>query len=143
MPRDSVVPLFKKVAIEQIGFDPSLRGGGAKLQNEMIAGFAVKRAGWRLVYDPKNAAYHFSAQRFDRDGRGQFGSAVSTDHAHNFRLALDKNSSAWRRRAALIWHQLVHTREKPALASLLGMLVKRDPNALQNMAQYLDGADGT
>lgn len=120
---------FRTAALAPIGFDTRLRGAGAQVHWELCLCFAVKRAGWRLVYDPAIVVDHFPARRFDRDGRNAFNSAATADRAFNFRLALSTINPAWRRAAAFLWHDLIGTRDEPGLVNLLRFLLKREPYA--------------
>jgi cellulose synthase/poly-beta-1,6-N-acetylglucosamine synthase-like glycosyltransferase len=120
---------FRTAAIRPIGFDTRLRGAGAQVYNEVLACLAVKRAGWRLVYDPAVAVDHFPAPRFDRDRRGQFDPIATADRAFNLHLALLEISPAWRRYAALGWQRIYGTRDEPGLISLLLLIARRDRHA--------------
>jgi cellulose synthase/poly-beta-1,6-N-acetylglucosamine synthase-like glycosyltransferase len=106
---------FRISAIRPIGFDTRLRGSGAQANNDMIASLAVKRAGWRLIYDPEVAVDHYPAPRFDRDGRGNFDPLAAADRAYNYRLALQQISPAWRRWAAILWFHIVGTSDEPGV----------------------------
>ncbi len=122
---------FRMAAIQNIGFDSRLRGKGAQVHNDMLASLAVRKAGWRLVYDPDVAVDHFPAQRFDNDQRRSFNSTATADRTYNLRLALRMVSPGWKRMAALIWFYLVGTRDEPGLLSFLRMLARREPYAVQ------------
>ena len=60
---------YRRQRHQGIGFDERLRGAGAQVHFEVALGLAVKRAGWRLIYDPAVAVDHYPAQRFDDDER--------------------------------------------------------------------------
>jgi cellulose synthase/poly-beta-1,6-N-acetylglucosamine synthase-like glycosyltransferase len=121
---------FRMEAIRPIGFDERLKGEGAQVHWEMCLCFALRRGGWRLVYDPAVAVDHYPAPRFDRDQRGKFDPQATADRTYNYRLALQEVSPVWRRAAAYAWHYAVGTRDEPGLANLLRMLARRDPDAL-------------
>jgi glycosyltransferase involved in cell wall biosynthesis len=121
---------FRVSAIAPIGFDTRLKGEGAQVHWEMCLCFAVKRAGWRLVYDPAVAVDHYPAPRFDRDRRDRFDPRATWDRAYNFRLALGQLSPWWKRVSAFAWHYAVGTRDEPGLLNLVRLLGRRDPDAL-------------
>ncbi len=130
---------FRAAAICPIGFDERLRGAGAQVHNDMLACLAVKRAGWRIVYDPAIAVDHYPAPRYDRDERNKFDAMATADAAYNFRLALAELSPRWKRLAAFAWHYLVGTRGAPGVVNLLRMLANRDPNAFHRYRAARDG----
>jgi hypothetical protein len=121
---------FRMAAIRPLGFDLRLRGAGAQVHNDMLACLSVRRAGWRIVYDPAIAVDHYPAPRFDRDRRGVFDARAAADAAFNFRLALGAVSPPWRRAAALCWHNIVGTGDAPGFARVVAMIMKRDQQAL-------------
>lgn len=60
---------FRRTALAGLRLDERLRGSGAQMHWELALGLAVKRAGWRLIYDPAVAVDHYPAERFDEDQR--------------------------------------------------------------------------
>lgn len=122
---------FRMSAIGPIGFNTRLRGAGAQVHNDMVASLALRRAGWRLLYDPQVAVDHYPAARFDRDARGIFDAQATSDRAYNFRVALAEISPLPRRLAARAWHYAVGTRDEPGLLNALRMIARREPDGLQ------------
>jgi glycosyltransferase involved in cell wall biosynthesis len=106
---------FRLDAIKHIGFDRRLRGSGAQVHNDMMISLAVRRAGWRLVYDPQVMVDHYLGRRHDNDQRGQLNQDSTVDRAYNLRLVMNEIQPAWRRLAALIWQFGIGTREAPGL----------------------------
>jgi GT2 family glycosyltransferase len=98
---------FRMAAIRPIGFDERLRGAGAQVHNDMVACLGVKRAGWRILYDPAIAVDHYPAPRFDNDGRHGSDAQAVADRIFNFRMALREITPAWRRGAAVFWQWLI------------------------------------
>lgn len=121
---------FRTAAVVNAGFETRLRGAGAQAHWEICLCFAVRRAGWRIVYDPLVVVDHYPARRFDRDQRDGFDAQAAADRAFNFRLALSAVSPPWRRATAVCWHNIIGTREAPGFARMLVMLAKRDHHAL-------------
>jgi glycosyltransferase involved in cell wall biosynthesis len=109
---------FRMAAIKPIGFDTQLRGAGAQVHNDMLISLAVRRAGWRLIYDPKVTVDHYLGKRHDIDQRGKLNRDATVDRAYNLRLALGEVVPDWRRTAALLWQLVVGTREAPGLVWL-------------------------
>ena len=54
---------FRRAAVEGIRFDERLRGTGAQPRADYAFCLVVKRAGWRLIYDPAVAVDHYPAPR--------------------------------------------------------------------------------
>jgi cellulose synthase/poly-beta-1,6-N-acetylglucosamine synthase-like glycosyltransferase len=89
-----------------IRFDTRLRGTGAQVNNDMAFASAVRRAGWRLVYDPAVEVDHYPAQRFDEDARTVRGSrswVAIENESYNLHLIVRDEYRGARRRLALMW----------------------------------------
>jgi len=117
---------FRIAAIGPIGFDARLRGAGAQVHNDLTASLAVKRAGWKLIYDPMVAVDHFPSQRFDEDKRHQFDANAAANRNHNFRLAIASGLPPYRRLAVLFWLCLVGSKSDPGVLLISLMFLKRD-----------------
>jgi len=106
---------FRMAAIRPIGFDERLRGAGAQVHNDMVACLAIKRAGWRILYDPAVAVDHYPAPRFDNDQRNGSDVQAAADRRFNFCLALQDVTPAWRRAAAVCWQHLIGRQADPGV----------------------------
>ncbi len=106
---------FRTTAIRQIGFDTRLRGSGAQVYNEVPASLGVKRAGWRLVYDPQVAVDHYLSVRHDRDQRQKLDKVATENRAFNLRLVLNEIQPNRLRLMALAWQLAVGTKEAPGI----------------------------
>jgi cellulose synthase/poly-beta-1,6-N-acetylglucosamine synthase-like glycosyltransferase len=121
---------FRMPAIGPIGFDERLRGNGAQVHNDMAASLAVKRAGWRLIYDPQVAVDHYMSERADHDRRSLLQPDTLYNHAFNTALALDYLTLARVRRTAKLWQILVGSRSEPGLLWTLRLLPVHGTTAL-------------
>ena len=54
---------FRTAAFRDIQFDARLRGTGAQTSEDLVFSAAVRRAGWKLVYDPRIVVDHFLGKR--------------------------------------------------------------------------------
>ena len=79
---------FRRTAIADLRFDERMRGTGAQVHFELAFSLSLKRAGWKILFDPKVAVDHFPAQRFDEDLRESFSAIALTNQIHNETLAL-------------------------------------------------------
>ena len=113
---------FRRSAISEIRFDERLRGTGAQVDNDMAFSLALKRRGWKLIYDPEVAVDHFVAERFDEDRRNKFNEAALNNAVHNETLVLLEYLSPIRRLAFLLWAVLIGTRKARGLVQLLRFL---------------------
>lgn len=113
---------FHKNAIAGLRFDERLRGTGAQVHNDLMFCLAVKKRGWKLIYDPKVEIEHYQGQRFDEDKRQQFNAQALSNMVHNETLTLLEYLSPLRRFAFLIWAGLVGTRGSPGLVQWLRFL---------------------
>jgi cellulose synthase/poly-beta-1,6-N-acetylglucosamine synthase-like glycosyltransferase len=112
-------------ALRVVGFDQRLRGGGAQVHYELALGLALRRRGWRLVYDPEVLVDHHPAERFDADRREAFSATAVADMVHNETLALLEFLPRARRPVFLVWAVLVGTSAAPGLLQCLRS-VRRD-----------------
>jgi cellulose synthase/poly-beta-1,6-N-acetylglucosamine synthase-like glycosyltransferase len=106
---------YRRTAIQHIGFDEQLRGSGAQVHFEVSLGLAVKRAGWKLIYDPAVAVDHHPAQRFDDDQRETPSPRSLQNAVHNETYALLRWLPGWRKPVAFAYGLSVGTRLAPGL----------------------------
>lgn len=102
---------FRTQAIGQLRFDERMRGTGAQVHFEMSFTLTLKRAGWKIIYDPKVAVDHYPAQRFDEDKRNNFNEIAFINLVHNETLVLLEHLSPIRRAIFLLWTVLIGTRD--------------------------------
>jgi cellulose synthase/poly-beta-1,6-N-acetylglucosamine synthase-like glycosyltransferase len=113
---------FHKNAIAELRFDKRLRGTGAQVHNDLMFCLAVKKRGWKLIYDPNVTIEHYQGQRFDEDKRQQFNNLALSNMVHNETLSLLEYLSPLRRFYFLIWAVFVGTRGSPGLVQWLRFL---------------------
>jgi glycosyltransferase involved in cell wall biosynthesis len=130
---------FQRTAIASLRFDERLRGTGAQPHNDMAFSLAVKRAGWKLIYDPMVAIDHYPAQRFDEDQRYKFNEIAFINKVHNETLALLEHLPSTRRAVFLVWAILVGTREAPGFVQWLRFLPSEGSLAGQKLLASLRG----
>lgn len=100
-------------------FDERMRGTGAQVHFEVAFTLALRRAGWKLIYDPKVAVDHFRGQRFDEDQRDAFNELAVTNSVHNETLILLEHFAPLQRAVFLSWATLVGTRDAPGFLQWL------------------------
>lgn len=115
---------FRRAAIGKIHFDERLRGSGSQVLNDTAFSLAVKRAGWKLVYDPKVAVDHYMARRFDEDQRVKFNPIAVENKAHNETLVFLEHFSPLQRITFVLWVLLVGNRGLPGVALCMRALVR-------------------
>ncbi|MGB7712699.1 MAG: glycosyltransferase [Microcoleus sp.] len=130
---------FRRSAIGQMHFDSRMRGTGAQVHFELAFSLALKRAGWKLIYDPKVAVNHYPAQRFDEDQRNRFNDIALINAVHNETLVLLENLPLTRRAAFVFWATLVGTRDAPGFLQWLRFLPKEGTLAGQKLLASLRG----
>ncbi|MBD2676228.1 MULTISPECIES: glycosyltransferase family 2 protein [Nostoc] len=113
---------FRKQAIGQLRFDERMRGTGAQVHFEMAFTLTLKRAGWKIIYDPNIAVEHYPAQRFDEDRRNSFNEIALINLVHNETLVLLEHLPFIRRIVFLFWSILVGTRDSFGLIQWLRFL---------------------
>jgi glycosyltransferase involved in cell wall biosynthesis len=130
---------YRRSAISGLRFDKRLRGTGAQPINDMAFSLAVKRAGWKLIYDPAVAVDHYEGNRFDEDQRNQFNEIAFFNWVHNETLVLLEHLSPARRIVFLIWAILVGTRKAPGFVQWLRFLPSEGALAGQKLLASLRG----
>jgi cellulose synthase/poly-beta-1,6-N-acetylglucosamine synthase-like glycosyltransferase len=106
---------YRRAAIADVRFDRRLRGTGAQTHNDMAFSMSVKRAGWKLVYDPRVAVDHYPAPRPGEDPRNAQTLASMRNAAFNLHLILRGHLPPLRRETAWWWYALVGTRLYPGM----------------------------
>ena len=118
---------FRRSAIEGMAFDERLRGGGAQVANDLAFSLAVRRRGWKLIYDPGVAVDHFSAPRHLGAKRGERSIQAAESAAFNIYLALLSFAPGpIQRSVACMWQVCVGTRYAPGWAHLFRGFLRGD-----------------
>jgi cellulose synthase/poly-beta-1,6-N-acetylglucosamine synthase-like glycosyltransferase len=113
---------FRQEAIGQLRFDERMRGTGAQVHFEMAFTLTLKRAGWKIIYDPNVAVDHYPAQRFDEDQRNNFNEVAFINLVHNETLVLLEHLPFIRRIVFLLWSIFVGTCDSLGLVQWLRFL---------------------
>ena len=74
---------FRRAAIQGWHFDGRMKGTGAQVHFELAFSLKLKRAGWKLIYDPQVAVNHYPAKRFDEDQRHSFNQTAFANADNN------------------------------------------------------------
>ena len=113
---------YRRQAIANMHFDERMKGTGAQAHFEVSFCLSLKRAGYKLIYDPDLVVDHYLAQRFDEDLRDGFNPAAFFNEVHNETLAIVEHFSHLRRILFLTWAMLVGTRKAFGLVQLIRFL---------------------
>lgn len=130
---------YRRTAIAGMKFDERMRGGGAQVNFELAFSLALKRAGWKLIYDPLVAVDHYCAQRFDEDRRNNFSDIILIDAVHNETLILLEHFPWLRRAVFTVWAILVGTRTAPGVLQWLRFLPSQGTLSSQRLWASLRG----
>jgi GT2 family glycosyltransferase len=124
---------FRLPLLKEMRFDERLRGFGAQVHWELALCLAIRRAGWRLVYDPSIRVKHHVGVRHDADQlhRGRFDIAPHEDAVFNETLVLAGHLGFFRRTTFALWSVLIGTAESPGLLQLPRVLATEGRLALQ------------
>jgi cellulose synthase/poly-beta-1,6-N-acetylglucosamine synthase-like glycosyltransferase len=124
---------FRRDALAGLWFDRRLKGGDAEWFMEPGLVFAVKRRGWKVVYDPAVAIdHHHPASRLAADRDRSVARTYS--RVFNETLVLLEYLPRHRRAAFLPWAFLVGQRESPGLAQWIRYLLTGRPAATRRLA---------
>jgi cellulose synthase/poly-beta-1,6-N-acetylglucosamine synthase-like glycosyltransferase len=110
---------YRRAAIGPLRFDTRLRGSGAQVCNDMGFSLAVRRRGWKLIYDPAAAVDHYPATRFDEDRRDSVSVIAYQNAAFNYALVVSEAVGPVRALVFLGWSVLVGTRGSPGIIQLV------------------------
>lgn len=110
---------YRRTAIGNLRFDKRLLGSGAEVHNDLAFSLSIKKAGWKLIYDPLVEIDHYHGKRFDEDQRGQFNEVAWFNEVHNGTLALLEYLPFVRRIIFIIWSVLIGTRKSFGLVQWL------------------------
>jgi cellulose synthase/poly-beta-1,6-N-acetylglucosamine synthase-like glycosyltransferase len=130
---------FRRTAITGMRFDERMRGTGAQVHMEIGFCLALRRAGWKLVYDPLVAVNHYPAQRFDEDKRNSFNYMALLNSVHNETLVLLDHFPPIRRAVFLMWALLVGTQDSLGFVQWLRFLPSEGSLAGQKWLASLQG----
>jgi cellulose synthase/poly-beta-1,6-N-acetylglucosamine synthase-like glycosyltransferase len=130
---------FRRSAIKEMRFDERMRGTGAQVHFELAFCLPLRRAGWKLIYDPRIAVNHYPAKRFDEDQRNEFNDMALMNQVHNETLVLLENLPPVRRAVFLVWAILVGTRDALGFVQCLRFLPSQGSLARQKWFASLRG----
>lgn len=132
---------FRAPLLRAVGFDRRLRGSGAQLYWELGVCLPMRRAGWRLLYDPSVAVDHDVAPRLDADHlhRGVFAEPPLVDAVHNETVALLEDRRGAARVCLLLWAFLIGTGEAPGPLQCARRLLQGDRLAIRRWRATIAG----
>jgi cellulose synthase/poly-beta-1,6-N-acetylglucosamine synthase-like glycosyltransferase len=121
----------RRAALDGITIDMGLRGNGAQPHWEIDLCLRLRRAGWRLVYDPAVAVDHLPAERHDEDQRNGRPLTALENEVYNETRALLRGLSWWHKPIHLTYGLLVGARSTPGVVTgvVQGMTGRREPGA--------------
>jgi glycosyltransferase involved in cell wall biosynthesis len=108
---------YRATLLKSVGFDRRLRGAGAQLHWELGIGLPLRRAGWRLRYDPAIAVEHHVEVRSSDDQlhRGAFAADALVDAVHNEALLVGEHLGGAARLAWHLWATAIGSVAAPGL----------------------------
>jgi cellulose synthase/poly-beta-1,6-N-acetylglucosamine synthase-like glycosyltransferase len=130
---------FRREAIRSLRFDTRLRGTGAQVCNDMAFSLAVRRSGWKLIYDPAAAVDHYPAARFDEDRRGAVSALAYRNAAFNYALTVSEALGPTRAWIFLVWAVAVGTRASPGVMQLVRLVGAEGRAALTKASASVAG----
>lgn len=130
---------FRRSAIAPIRFDERMLGTGAQVHFECSCCFTLKRAGWKLIYDPKIAVDHYPGQRFDEDQRHQFDRMATVNQVHNETLGMLEYLPPLRRTIYLVWGVIIGTRWQRGFLQTLRFLASERSLSGEKLLASLQG----
>ncbi len=124
---------YRAQAIARQRFDIRLRGSGAQAYEDIAFSLGVRRAGWKLVYDPAVMVDHYEGPR---DDTRHYSSTMPVkdvegfrDFAYNGVVAIWDEFSIFRHLVFLVWSMLIGVRVCPGLVQAIRFTPKMGPRA--------------
>lgn len=131
---------YRLVALKDARFDERLLGSGAQVHWELALCLKLKRAGWKLIYDPAVAVDHYLGQRFDEDQRVfKFNARALANAVHNETLILLEHLNPIQRIIYMVWAILIGTRQAFGLIQWLKFLPSQGNLAKQKWLASMGG----
>jgi GT2 family glycosyltransferase len=114
---------FRREAIAGLRFDSRLRGKGAQPNEDIAFCLAVRRRGWKLVYDPEVLVDHYEGPRDEPRHYAAMlpvtDSRAFGDVTYNWVVAIYEEFSPLRHLVYIIWQFMVGTRLRPGLVQAI------------------------
>ena len=123
--------------VRRLGFDTRLMGVATEHHSELHLCLAIKRHGYRVVYDPTLVVDHHPAPRA-AEAR-EYGPRQVRDASHNETLALLEHLPPRRRLAHLAYATLIGSRGAPGPAQSLRLLLGSGDPRLDLLRANLEG----
>lgn len=114
----------RRLALGALKFDERMLGKGAQVHYEMSFCLAMKRAGWKVIYDPEILVNHFRAQRFDEDQRYVFNPTANFNQVYNETIVLLDHYQGLQQFVFVLWCILIGTRSARGLLQMVRFLPK-------------------
>ena len=130
---------FRRLAIADMHFDGRMKGTGAQVHFEAAFCLSLKRAGWKLIYDPQILVDHYLAPRFDEDLRDRVNPVAYANSVHNQTLAILEHFSPPQRIVFALWAIFVGTRGAYGIVQLLRFLPTEGILALKKWLFSMQG----
>ncbi|WEK54929.1 MAG: glycosyltransferase family 2 protein [Candidatus Cohnella colombiensis] len=130
---------YRTVPLQEIGFDQRLLGNGAQVHWELGIGLALKRKGWKLIYNPAIGVGHYPSQRFDEDQRNEFNRLAIRNAIHNETMIMLEHLPFFNRAIFICWALLIGTMSSPGLLQLFRVVMKRDAKAGTRFHAVMEG----
>lgn len=130
---------YRREVIATLKFNEHLRGNGAQVHNDLDFSLSVKKAGWKLVYDPDVAIDHLAGARFDEDQRHQFNAIAFNNAVHNETLAILRYLPVLNHLYFWVWALFVGNREAFGLVQFFRFLPSEGTLAFRKWSLSVSG----
>jgi cellulose synthase/poly-beta-1,6-N-acetylglucosamine synthase-like glycosyltransferase len=130
---------FRLCALKGMRYDERMLGTGAQAHFELAFTLPLRRAGWKIIFDPLVAVDHYPAERFDEDQRDNFNDIAWSNAVHNETLALLEYFSSVQRIIFVVWAILIGTRRALGFVQWLRLLPTEGKLAGQKWLASMQG----
>jgi len=127
--------IARTAAIPAGGFDANLRGAGAEHHEDWVFSLAIKRAGWKVVFDPEVAVDHYQGPRFGGTVRGRTEGQERLDKLHNRTYAAIRHLPLHHALAHVVYVIFGGTQHGPGILGALVMAARRPREAPRTLRE--------
>jgi len=135
---------FRRAVVGRLRFDRRLRRRATFTHWELAFCLALRRAGWKLIYDPMLAVDHYDSPRPASDGRDRhtFSSETTRNAVYNQTLILLEHMSSLRRVAFCAWALLAGTRDAPGVAQVPRGIIRKKASPSEALKRWWASMNG-
>ena len=133
---------FRREAINGTRFDKRLKGKGAEYFNDTAMCLAIKKKGWKIIYDPNIEVDHHPSIRYEDNKRGNYDWNAVYAGAYNKTLILSEYLKGIKKLNFLIYEFLIGNIFTPGILSTIRLIPREKHKAFLRFFAAMKGKLG-